>query len=125
MHRAPAVFSRVCGREMVFQRGKERDCMSDSFVCLPFRAAFTARAALIARKKARKNLLSWSAERLPVIHADADEPFDVNETVGSPTAPHNLLVGEPHECLGFACPNKSDACDDCEMNKMLDEILGE
>ena len=68
-----------------------------------------------ARKKAAKAILAMSNKHFPEHRIDADEPFDTVETVGSPTAPHNLLVLDPDSCLGFTCPLKSDACDRCKL----------
>jgi len=76
-----------------------------------------------ARKIAAKNLCEWAGEHLPDIHADADEPFDVNETVGPPTASHNLLILDSDVCLGFMCPEKACVCDRCQIAKKADEIL--
>lgn len=80
--------------------------------------------AEVARQIAAKNLCAWAGEHLPETRADADEPFDVNETVGPPTASHNLLILDPDVCLGFMCPAKSCVCDECKLARKTDENFG-
>lgn len=62
---------------------------------------------------------------------DADEPTDPIELVGyaaaDMTTGHNadrLVSLEPPRCLGVMCPAQSDACDECEIAKKADEVLG-
>ncbi len=75
-----------------------------------------------AREKAIKGIRAWAGEHPLANPADADESPDPTEKEdlewiadGFAFAPTGDL-GEPTECLGFACPEKSEVCDVCRLS---------
>lgn len=74
--------------------------------------------------EATKSILEFSGVQLPRRPAGADEEADLVES-GGYSAVRDSAPAEVSECLGFTCPSKSYACDQCDIAKRADEIRDE
>jgi len=73
-----------------------------------------------AQQKAKQSILKFARRHLPEHPADADDPPEGVEARVRSVIMRNSF-DEPTECLGFACPEKSDTCDVCQLNPKFND----
>jgi hypothetical protein len=69
--------------------------------------------------KAKESILAFAGRQLPVIHADADEPVDMNEADDSPAFNHDLIAHDPSSCCDWI-RQAGTGCDGCPFAEQKD-----